>query len=115
MLKLPGSLRAWGNDDFRAVCKAEIEALDITELPLQQGLGRTSHVSDTGFGVMIIDAAVQGDDIVVRAGVFYAGVIAGCSCADDPTPVDEVSEYCEIEISIDRTTATATVRLLPDA
>jgi hypothetical protein len=50
----------------------------------------------------------------VKAGIFYTGVIAGCSCADDPTPVDELNEYCVVQFDIDRMTAETTVRLLAE-
>ncbi|MEZ5541890.1 MAG: hypothetical protein R3F42_07590 [Pseudomonadota bacterium] len=49
--------------------------------------------------------------IHARAGLFYTGIIAGCSCADDPTPVEEQAEYCVVDITIDRLTGAATIRL----
>lgn len=36
------------------------------------------------------------------------------SCADDPTPVDELTEYCVLQFDIDRTTADASVTLLAE-
>jgi len=47
-------------------------------------------------------------------GVFYAGVDAGCACTGDPAPPVENVEYCELEFEIDRRTAAARVRPLPD-
>jgi len=44
--------------------------------------------------------------------VFFSAFIAGCNCADGPTPVDEINEYCEIRVEIDRTTAEAQLTLL---
>ena len=114
MIQLTDSLKAWGSPDFRQVLENEIEQLDISDLPLQQGLSQTSMVSDSRFSVMIIDVREEADSIGVKAGIFYQGVIAGCSCADDPTPVTEQSEYCEIRFDIDRQTAETTVTLLPD-
>jgi hypothetical protein len=46
---------------------------------------------------MIISRADQPDCIQVKAGLLYTGIIVGCSCADDPTPVDEINEYCEMQ------------------
>jgi hypothetical protein len=63
-------------------------------------------------GAMIISVVDEPARLRVKAGLFYTGIIAGCSCADDPTPVDEVSEYCEVCIEIDRDTTEATVTLL---
>jgi hypothetical protein len=112
MIRFDKALHAWNTPEFAAVLKEEIEHLDADLLPLQQGLARSSHVAPRRPGAMIIGVTADGDFIHARAGIFYAGIIAGCSCADDPTPVDEIDEYCEIAIGIDRRTAEATITLL---
>ncbi len=111
MIGLPKSLEAWGTPGFRDVLKQEIEQLDAGLLPLQQGLSRSSYVTERPFQAMLLGADEAAGSIQVRAGIFYTGVIAGCSCADDPTPVDELNEYCEVLLVIDRHTAEATVSL----
>ena len=63
---------------------------------------------------MIISVADEGSIIRAMAGIFYTGIIAGCSCADDPTPVNEESEYCEVQLDIDKATAETTVVLLAE-
>jgi hypothetical protein len=95
MTRLPESAAAWDTPEFEDVFRRELGSLGTAELPLQQGL-------TTG------DAA----GIHARAGIFYSGIIAGCSCADDPTPVDEQSEYCEVQVDIDRKTADTVITLL---
>ena len=60
---------------------------------------------------MILGVAEEPECIRVRAGIFYTGVISGCNCADDPSPVDEQNEYCVVQIDINRTTAESTVSL----
>lgn len=114
MIRLPRSLNAWGSPGFNDVLKHEIEQLDAAALPLQQGLARSSHVTDRPFQVMVIGVHEETGLIRVKAGIFYTGIIAGCSCADDPTPIDELNEYCVVQIDIDRATAEASVTLLPD-
>jgi hypothetical protein len=114
MPRLPESLNAWGTPVFRDVLKREIEQLNASALPLQQGLARSSHVTDHPFQAMILGAHEEAGLIRVKAGIFYTGVIAGCSCADDPTPVDELNEYCVLQFDIDRTTADTTVTLLEE-
>ncbi len=111
MIRLDKALQAWGTPEFSAALKRELKELDAALLPLQQGLSASSHVVDGKIDVMVISASAEDDVIRAKAGIFYAGIIAGCSCADDPTPVDEVSEYCEVELTIDRKTAQATVAL----
>jgi hypothetical protein len=63
---------------------------------------------------MIIGVSEAAGLIRVKAGIFYTGVIAGCSCADDPTPVDELNEYCVLQLGIDKKTAETTVTLLAE-
>jgi hypothetical protein len=114
MSRLPKSLHAWETPEFLNVLKHEIEQLDAGELPLQQGLSSSSYVTDRPFQAMIISVAEEAGLIRAKAGIFYTGVIAGCSCADDPTPIDEQTEYCVVQVDIDRTTAEATITLLAE-
>lgn len=114
MSQLPKSLHAWKTAEFSAVLKQEIEQLDACKLPLQQGLSSSSYVTDRPFQAMVISVSEDAGLIRAKAGIFYTGVIAGCSCADDPTPVDEQTEYCVLQFDIDRTTAETTVTLLAE-
>lgn len=114
MIRLPDTLDALGRPDFREVLKREIERLDPTALPLQQGLARSSHVTDRPFQPVVLGVHEDPERVRVKAGIFYTGIIAGCSCADDPTPIDEITEYCVVELDIDRATADATVTLLEE-
>ena len=111
MIKLAKSLNAWGTPGFNDILKKEIESLDAQYLPLQQGLSYSSHATNSDFNIMIISAHEDDSFLHVKAGVFYSGVIAGCSCADDPTPVPEQSEYCEISVDIRKTSAQTSISL----
>jgi hypothetical protein len=113
VIRLPLACQAWGGADFGAALAREIEQLDPALLPLQQGLSATSVAVPEGFKVVFFGAEEAGNAIRARVGVFYAGVIAGCSCADDPTPVEPQPEYCELDIDIDPGTARARIALLP--
>lgn len=112
MLHFPLALAAWSGPDFKSVLKAEIEALDPALLPLQAALTQTSHVGDRPLGATILSVEESGGCLRVKAGLFFSGIIAGCSCADDPTPVDEISEYGEVLFEIDPASGKASVRLL---
>jgi hypothetical protein len=114
MIHLPKSLNAWGSPEFEAVLKQEIAQLDASQLPLQQGLTRSSYVTDRPFQTMILNVSAEGNLIRAKAGIFYTGVIAGCSCADDPSPIDELNEYCTVQLCIDRMTAETTAVLLAE-
>jgi formate dehydrogenase assembly factor FdhD len=111
MIRLTESLSAWGTSGFEDILKGEVEQIDPDQLPLQQGLSISSHVTDSQHTVLILSVADDEELIHVTAGILYSGIIAGCSCADDPTPVDEQNEYCEVQIEISKKTAEATVAL----
>ena len=111
MIQLDQALRTWGTPDFRAVLEQEI-ARGADQLPLQQGLSSGNYVTTDPITVMITSVAEMGNVIRVKAGIFYRGVLGGCSCADDPTPTSEINEYCEVQLDIDKTTAATTVVLV---
>ncbi len=111
MLHLPDALAAWGTPAFAAVLKRELAA-QAAALPLQQAAAFTSVVLDAPPEVMFIGAEAMAGRLAVRVGVFFAGIVAGCACADDPTPVEAQPEYCELLLSIDRSTAAATAALI---
>ena len=112
MIRLRKSVAAWGNPEFEDILKGELGELGVGQLPLQQGLSSGSHALDKPIEAMIISSTDDAGHIHVRAGIFYHGIIAGCSCADDPTPVDEHSEYCEVMLVIDRQTGETDISLL---
>jgi len=113
-MHLEASLQAWGTSAFRDTLKAEIARLGPAELPLQQGLAGSSYATDTPPQAVILSTVDAGDRLLVKAGLFYTGIIAGCSCADDPTPVDEQTEYCEVLLEIDKINAKTQVTLLQE-
>lgn len=112
MIRLTQSLRAWGSPEFRDVLKQELEQLDAGQLPLQQGLTTGSVALPDAVCVMVTRVTDEPAHIRVRAGIFYTSVIAGCSCADDPTPVEAQNEYCQVQIDIDKRTADTKVILI---
>jgi hypothetical protein len=112
MFRLAKALNAWGTPAFEEILKEEVVQLDVGVLPLQQGLSRGSYSDGKGVSVMIIGISDEQTLIRAKAGIFYTAIIAGCSCADDPTPIDELAEYCEVQFDIDKATAETTVSLL---
>jgi hypothetical protein len=111
MIRLHNIIKAWGTTEFNDVLKTEIEAMDATTLPLQQGLTISSHALDNNIQAMILNVSDNQNFIHVKAGIFYTGIIAGCNCADDPSPVEENNEYCEVQIVINKTTSESTIQL----
>lgn len=112
MIKLPHALEVWGTPDFENTLKDEIQTMDTGLLPLQEGLTQSSHVSEGDIGVVILKVTETADVIRVKTGIIYAGIIAGSCCTDDPTPMSEQTEYCEVQFDIDKVTAEAAVTIL---
>lgn len=112
MLKLTDALKAWETPDFETALKDDIQKLDSETLPLQQGLSQSSHVVDTKISVIILNTSETPESVCIKTGIFYAGIIAGSCCADDPTPLSENTEYCELLFEINKITAETAVTLL---
>lgn len=114
MVRLDKALRAWGTPDFEATLKQEVAQLGADRLPLQQGLSTGNYVTADPITVVINSVAEREEVIRVKAGIFFRSVISGCSCADDPTPVSEINEYCEVRLDIDKSTAATAVALVTE-
>lgn len=114
MIRFRKILDAWNTPELDSVFKQELAELDVGILPLQQGLTLSSHVTDRPIQAMILNLSEDADLIRVKAGIFYTGVVAGCSCADDPTPIVEQNEYCVLQFCIDKQSAEATVMFVAE-
>ena len=111
-MRFSSALNAWGTPAFEQILKREIVQADVDLLPLQQGLSQSSYTDGAQRSVTIISVTDEPTCIRAKTGIMYSGIISGCSCADDPTPMSEITEYCEVQFDIDKTTAEATVTLL---
>lgn len=114
MLQLTTILNAWGTPAFEETFRNTIMQMDAALLPLQQGLSHSSYTDGANRSVMILSISDDAEFIRVKTGIFYTGIIPGCSCADDPTPMNEIAEHCEVQFDIDKITAETNVTLLPD-
>jgi len=111
MIKLQNSIDAWGSPGFKEILKTEIEGLNGDLLPLQQALTQSSYAVTDRFSAIILATSDNRGFLLIKAGIYYSGLIAGCNCADDPTPVDEQNEYCEIYLSVNKSNAQTTISL----
>jgi len=114
MTEFKKALTAYGDISFENALISEIEQLGVKELPLQQGLTHSSYALDNNIKAIIINVFKETNIIRVKAGLFYTGIIAGCNCADDPTPTDEQQEYCEVQININSKTADTEIVLISE-
>lgn len=114
MIQLGKALRAWGTPKFELILKQEIAQLGADQLPLQQGLAISSTVT-TDHITAIIQRVTELENVLrVKVGILYKGLIGGCSCADDPTPLSDNNEYCVVQLDIDKVSAATTATLLAE-
>lgn len=112
MFYLPASLKAWHSSSFKDIFRQEVTGLDATLLPLQQGLKNSSYAISDKLSITVLSTNENSTSITIKAGLLYNGIIAGCSCSDDPTPTDETNEYCDVEFCINKNSAKTTVSLI---
>lgn len=86
--------------------------LTLDQLPLQQALTSGSVASKENLQISINRTRQLQHSLVVDTGIFYSSIIAGCNCADDPTPTDLINEYCELRFSIDLDSAETHISIL---
>ena len=98
---LQESAAAWGSDRFETALKAELRRLDREALPLVAAMSRGSHVAETPIDPVVLHSEEADGMLRVKVGIFFASINAGSCCADDPTPLCEENEYCEIVLTID--------------
>jgi len=114
MINLKKIIADWETPEFSASLKLEIEQLGVDHLPLQKGLSFSNIALDDNIKAIILNSSTSENLILVKLGLFYTGVVAGCNCSDDPSPVDVQNEYCEIQLDINKSSGDTTVKLLPD-
>jgi len=112
MIKFNAALKAWGTSIFQEVLKADIQQIDAKQLPLQEGLTQSNAVAEGTLDIVVLNVTEDTACIHVKTGIFYAGVNAGSCCADDPSPLGEVTEYCEVQFDINKNTAESMATLL---
>jgi len=104
-LALPRSLQAWPGARFDPTLKAEIEALPAGSLPLDKATLTGWHIDDSHITATVLRVADDASKIFADVGIFFAEIIAGCSCGDEP---QSQGNYCELQVSIDKVTGLAT-------
>ncbi|NCA88193.1 MAG: hypothetical protein EOM92_04540 [Gammaproteobacteria bacterium] len=104
---LPLTLAAWSGPQREAVLKQELEQLDPGLLPLREAMARGNQVAVEPVRVLVLTTGEGEDCLQARVGLLFASLIGGCQCADDPSPLEVLPEYAELQIWIDRLTGAA--------
>ena len=106
-MDLKDTLRAWNTPEFAAVFSRELSATGT--LPLQNHLRYGGVALTDKLSIMVLKSWDDAAALHVKTGIFFSSIIAGCNCADDPTPIDEQPEYAELEVVIDKQSGAARV------
>ena len=104
MIKLTNSLKNWGSENFKKILKQEIEALGNDVLPLNQATCQGGLADDSNISALINSVTENETQLLIKVGIFFNEIIAGCNCGDDPA---SENTYCELLVSIDKSTAEA--------
>lgn len=111
MTYFSAALAAWDTDEFVPRLTEAVRAMGVSGLPLQKALTQGSVALDDDMMIRVLRTEAQDDQLHVTLSIQYTSIIAGCSCADDPTPQSVLPEYCELVLTIDRRSGLATVLL----
>ena len=118
LIMLSKSLQAWNSENgqnhtnFKTVFIYEVEQLEGHLLPLQVALRYSNYAVLDEFKTMVISIQETDRTLEIKTGIAYNGVVAGCNCVDDPTPLNEQTEFCECLFKIDKQTAQTTIQLI---
>ncbi|MBI1422350.1 MAG: hypothetical protein GC149_02710 [Gammaproteobacteria bacterium] len=112
MIHFPRTLAAWNTADLADTLKREVSDVDTALLPLQDALAHSSYVSESRLDPVVLASWETEESIYIKTGIFYSGIVAGSCCADDPGPLCEQPEYCELLFNIAKADASVDVTLL---
>lgn len=117
-ISLPNTLSAWQNQAEASTLKQtltqELNQLDKTQLPLQNGLTQGNWVIDQPIQLMILDQQARANTLTIKVLIFYSSLNAGSCCENDPSPNCELTETITVLLQISRQDALTQVRLLSD-
>lgn len=111
MPKLINSLRDWKSASFTQTLKNEISSLGSGTLPLGKGISQGGYVDDSNLATTVLHVADDERAIHARVGIFFTEIVGSCGCGAEPMPQNA---YCEMRISIDKTSAEAEFEVIPD-
>jgi len=111
MTQLTNALKNWGSEDFKKVLKHDIEALSNDVLPLNQATCQGGIADDSNISALINSVTENNTQLLIKVGIFFNEIIAGCNCNDDPA---EENTYCELLLTINKSNAEACFSLQKD-
>ena len=109
MLHLNQSLTAWNTSDVGSVLKKELEACNLDQLPLEKGASKGGYVGNDSIAVTVNHFSKTNPALMGSVGIFFTEIEINCGCGDEPM---SINAYCELRVSIDKTTAAAHIVII---
>ncbi len=111
MTKLTQTLQHWDTELFNQCLKLEIKTIESGVIPLQKATTQGGIVNESNLGITVLSHKENTNTINVHIGLFFTEIVPSCSCGDEPL---EINNYCELELSINKSTAEANFTLIDD-
>lgn len=102
------SVSAWGSETYLSELKTELESIPINDYPLQAVSQLTGYVDESAYEISILHSHANQSQIEHRIGLFYAELLSGCNCHDDPVAIPA---YCEFQLTIQKVDGQASLTL----
>ena len=91
---------------------AALRRLPNGALPLQAACTQGGIVDDRSLGISLLGSHATPTHVVARIGVFFAELVGGCSCHDDPAASPA---YAELRVEIARADGRAAIAVVSEA
>ena len=88
-----------------------LQRLPPGTLPLDAACSQGGMVDDGNLSISVLRHATSDTHVTVRLGVFFAEIVGGCNCHDDPVATDS---YALLGLRIARDGGAAEIRLLSE-
>lgn len=102
-----------GASDFDERVVKMIHRLGPETLRLQDASRYGSYALQDELSLSLLSWTENAEEVRLRVSLFFTSVIAGCSCADDPTPLDKVNEHAVLTVTLNKQRHDLEVELEP--
>ena len=109
MAKLDIAMQHWNTDEFPEALVRELQALHPDVLLLHKAGNWGGPRDSDDFNITVLNITNDEQQVHARIGVFFTEIIAGCSCGDEPAPING---YCELLLRINKSTAETQIEIV---
>ena len=95
-----------------AILVRALEQLPYGTLPLHEACTQGGMVDDSGLSISVLRHVTSDTHVTLRLGVFFAEIVGGCNCHDDPIATHS---YALLGLRIARDDGGAEFQLLSEA